>query len=444
MARWMVLALISVTVFCCCFFVELMAPLKPMLESELGWGSTDFGLLNSAFGFFNIFFFMLILSGIILDRIGIRFTGIISFCLMMLGACVKYWAISTVFPEDLRILGIKHQVAFASLGYAIFGVGMEAVCITASKTAVKWFKGREMALAMSLQTSAIRISIMLSLSVSIPVANAFKSISAPLMLGMVFLCIGLVSFLIYCIMDRQFDRKKSFANTEAENVFKLSDIGAILKCKAFWLIALICLFSYSSVFPFLKYAVDLITNKFNVPLVYAGYIPAILPFASMLCLPLFGHLFDRKGRGASMIIIGAGAITIIHLVFSLHFVQFWPIAVLLMLLLGIAFALVSAVVWPSLAKIVPERQLGTANSLVFYIKGWGQMGMPFVIGTILDKYCITGTNAAGANTYDYTLPMIIFAVFTGLSIFISLALKAEDRRKNFGLERPNITVRSGD
>ena len=432
-ARWTVLALIATVVFFSCFFVELMAPLKPILESELGWGSADFGFFSSAFGFFNIFFLMLILSGIILDRIGIRFTGVLSFFLMVLGACIKYWAISTVFPEDLRILGIKYQVAFASLGFAIFGVGMEAVCITASKTIVKWFKGKELALAMSLQISATRIGIMFSLSASVPVSNAFNSISAPLMLGIVFLCIGFISFLVYTIMDRQFDREKS-ATIAATDAFKLADIGVILKNKAFWLIALTCLFSYSSVFPFLKYAVDLIINKFNVPLVYAGYIPAILPFASMLCLPLFGHLFDRRGRGVSMIIIGVGGITLIHLIFSLPFVHFWPIAVGLMLLLGINFALVGAVVWPSLAKIIPERQLGTANSLVFYIKGWGQMGMPFVIGMILDRYCITGTNALGANTYDYTLPMIIFAVFCGLSILTSLALKAEDKRKNYGLE----------
>ncbi|MDR1226764.1 MAG: MFS transporter [Prevotellaceae bacterium] len=437
-ARWAALAIVSVTMFCGYFFTDVMAPLKPMLESELGWSSDDYGLFTSAYGWFNIFFLILIFGGIILDRMGMRFTGILSAGIMLLGASIKYWAISTTFPEGATILGIRSQVAFASIGFATFGVGVEVAGITVTKIIVKWFKGKEMALAMGLQVGVARIGTMLSMAAPIPLAKAFGSISAPLLVCVIVLCIGFLSFLVYGVMDKKLDKELGIdKNTTHEDEFKLSDIGFILKNKGFWLIALLCLLFYSGVFPFLKYAVDLMINKFNVQPEFAGNISAILPFGTLLLTPVFGHLYDRIGKGASMMILGATLLTLIHVTFALPFVHFWPIAVGLMVLLGIAFSLVPSAMWPSVPKIIPEKQLGTAYSLIFYIQNFGLSGVPFIIGKILSNYCITGTNAEGGNTYDYTLPMVVFAVLGGLSVLTAFALKAENSKKGYGLELPN-------
>jgi predicted MFS family arabinose efflux permease len=409
-----------------------------MLESELGWNSDDYGLFTSAYGWFNIFFLMLIFGGIILDRMGMRFTGILSAGVMLLGAGIKYWAISATFPEGATIFGIKSQVAFASIGFATFGVGVEVAGITVTKIIVKWFKGKEMALAMGLQVGVARVGTMLSMAAPIPLAKAFGSISAPLLACVIVLCIGFLSFLVYGVMDKQLDKELSVdKNANSEDKFKLADIGFILKNKGFWLIALLCLLFYSGVFPFLKYAVDLMINKFNVQPEFAGNIPAILPIGTLLLTPVFGHLYDRKGRGAGMMIFGAVMLTLIHAAFALPFVHYWLVAVGLMVLLGIAFSLVPSAMWPSVPKIIPEKQLGTAYSLIFFIQNFGLSGVPFIIGKLLNRYCITGVNAAGGNTYDYTLPMIVFTVLGGLSVLVALALKADDRKKGYGLELPN-------
>ena len=437
-ARWTALAIVSVTMFCGYFFTDVMAPLKPMLESELGWNSNDYGLFTSAYGWFNIFFLMLIFGGIILDRMGMRFTGILSAGIMLLGAGIKYWAISTAFPEGATILGVKSQVAFASVGFATFGVGVEVAGVTVTKIIVKWFKGKEMALAMGLQVGVARIGTTLSMAAPIPLAEHFGSISAPLLVCVIVLCIGFLSFLVYGVMDKRLDRELGIdKNASREDEFKLADIGFILKNKGFWLIALLCLLFYSGVFPFLKYAVDLMVNKFHVQPAFAGNISAILPFGTLLLTPVFGHLYDRIGRGAGMMILGAALLTLIHVTFALPFVHFWLIAVILMVLLGIAFSLVPSAMWPSVPKIIPEKQLGTAYSLIFFIQNFGLSGVPFIIGKMLNSYCITGVNAEGGNTYDYTLPMLTFAVLGGLSVLVALALKVEDSKKGYGLELPN-------
>jgi MFS family permease len=444
-ARWAALAIVSVTMFCGYFFTDVMAPLKPMLESELGWSSDDYGLFTSAYGWFNIFLLMLIFGGIILDRMGVRFTGIGAAGIMLLGATVKWWAVQHNF-DGATILGISSQVVFAALGFATFGVGVEVAGITVTKIIVKWFKGKEMALAMGLQVGVARIGTAAAMAAPIPLATYFESVSAPLLVCVVVLCVGFTAFLVYGVMDKQLDRElQAEGVAKAESEFRLSNIGFILRNKGFWLIALLCLLFYSGVFPFLKYAVDLMINKFGVDAELAGSIPSILPIGTLVLTPVFGALYDRKGRGASMMLWGAVLLTLIHLCFALPIVSHWVIAVVLMVLLGIAFSLVPSAMWPSVPKIIPERQLGTAYSLIFFIQNFGLAGVPYVIGKILKTYCITGTstsiNADGATTiittYNYTIPMIVFAGLASLSVLVALALRAENRKKGYGLELPN-------
>jgi MFS family permease len=182
-------------------------------------------------------------------------------------------------------------------------------------------------------------------------------------------------------------------------------------------------------------------NKFNVDQELAGLIPGLLPFGTILLTPLFGNLYDRKGKGATIMVIGAIILIFVHTMYSIPFLTATPIAIILIIILGIGFSLVPSAMWPSVPKIIPEKQLGTAYGLIFLIQNIGLMLVPLLIGWVLDRFCITGTrmlDGVEINSYDYTLPMIIFTVFGILALIFALMLKAEDKKKGYGLELPNI------
>ena len=436
-ARWGVLALVSFTMMCGYFITDVMAPLKPMLESQLLWSSTEYGLFTSAYGWFNVFLFMLIIGGIILDKKGVRFTGVMAVALMFIGCSLKYMAVSGTIVVEGTLFGIKSQILLAAIGYAIFGVGVETAGITVSKIIVRWFKGKELALAMGLEMATARLGTALALGATVPIAKYFNNIAMPILFGAVLLCIGLIAFLVFCVMDRKLDASIDHTNEEPEEPFRIADILTIIKSKGFWLIALLCVLFYSAVFPFLKYATDLMVNKYNVDPETAGLIPAILPFGTIILTPLFGNLYDRVGKGANLMIIGAAMLIGVHFLFSLPVLNVWWFATLLMVLLGIAFSLVPSAMWPSVPKIIPEKQLGTAYALIFWVQNIGLMCVPLLIGWVLDKFCKLD-NAAGGPAYDYTLPMVIFTCFGVLAIFVALLLKREDKKKGYGLQQPNI------
>lgn len=435
-ARWSVLALVAFTMLCGYFLTDVMAPLKPMLEQQLQWNSTEYGFFTSAYGWFNVFLFMLIIGGMILDKMGVRFTGVGACILMILGCSLKYYAISDYFTMEGDLFGWKAQVMVAAIGYAIFGVGVEIAGITVSKIIVRWFKGKEMALAMGLEMATARLGTALALSITVPAATYFGSISAPILLCLTMLCIGLMAFLVFCVMDRKLDSSMdAIEQAEEEEPFRLKDAVMIITNKGFWLIALLCVLFYSAVFPFLKYATDLMVNKYNVDPALAGNIPAILPFGTILLTPFFGNLYDRKGKGATIMIYGALMLIGVHLLFTLPFLNEWWFATIVMVVLGIAFSLVPSAMWPSVPKIIPEKQLGTAYALIFWVQNIGLSMVPLLIGWVLDKYCkLEGDGPA----YDYTLPMAIFTCFGVLALIVALLLKAEDKKKGYGLEQPNI------
>jgi MFS family permease len=460
-ARWTALAFISVTMFGAYFLTDVMSPLKPMLEEQFSWSSTSYGIFTSAYGWLNVFFFMLILGGIILDKMGVRFTGLLSAGIMVVGASIKYWAISHPSLVTETVFGIQAQVVYAAIGFAIFGVGCETAGITVSKIIVKWFKGHEMALAMGMQMAVARLGTLLAMAAPVPLAVYFASkhsmvvsgslvqqvgpsISAPIAFALVLLIIGFLSFFIYVFaMDKKLDA--SIANSGEENLeveFKLRDIGKIVTNKGFWLIAILCVLFYSAVFPFIKYATDLMVNKYGVKESLAGLIPSLLPLGTLFLTPFFGGIYDKKGKGATIMIIGALLIIIVHSIFSLPIFNYWQVAVVLVIILGIALSLVPSAMWPSVPKIIPEHQLGTAYALIFWIQNIGLMGVPALIGWVLDKYCIIGyralPNGKAVAMYNYTYPMMIFTCFGILAIVVAFLLKAEDKKKGYGLESPNI------
>ncbi|HCY00207.1 MAG TPA: oxalate:formate antiporter [Bacteroidales bacterium] len=455
-ARWAALFIVSFTMLCGYFLTDIMAPLKGLLEGQLSWNSTEYGFFTSAYGWFNVFLFMLIFGGIILDKMGVRFTGLGATIIMVLGTALKFWAVSTNTLDGqtwnvLWLFEVKAQVFMAGLGYAIFGVGVEVAGITVSKIIVKWFKGKELALAMGLEMAMARIGTGLAIVASVPIARSFGivSVSKPILVALIGLCIGMIAFIVYIFMDKKLDESQAAYDLENEIIdeeesFQIKDIFAIITNKAWWYIAILCVLFYSSVFPFLKYATDLMVNKFAVRESLAGLIPGILPFGTILLTPFFGNLYDRKGKGASIMILGAVLLIFVHSMFSIPFLNHWLIAIGLSIVLGIAFSLVPSAMWPSVPKIIPEKRLGTAFSLIFWVQNWGLMGVPALIGWVLDKYCVTGqkvVEGVTVSTYNYTIPMMIFTSFGVLALVFGFLLKAEDKKKGYGLQLPNIEAK---
>ena len=384
-ARWTALIFVSMAMFGAYFFNYALSPVKPMLESILGWNSSDFGIYTSSYTWFNVFLFMLIFSGIILDKMGIRFTGLAATSMMAIGTGLNYWALRHAFPEGALILGIKTQVIISAIGFGIFGVGTEAGGITVSKAVVKWFKGREMALAMGMQMSIARLGTALALGIALPLAKSY-SYSSPVLLAFVFMLIALSSFIIYTFMDKKLDVSiaQSVKGKAVEDAFELKDILFIIRNKGFWYIAILCVLFYSAVFPFLFYATDLMINKYHVNPNLAGSIPALLPFGTIFLTPLFGTVYDKKGKGATIMIIGSFILIFVHGMLTIPFLNAWWLAAAVVIILGIGFSLVPAAMWPSVPKIIPEKQLGTAYAVIFWIQNIGLWIIPLLLGIILN------------------------------------------------------------
>jgi MFS family permease len=451
--RWAVLALVSVSMLCAYYLTDALAPLELHLEALLHWSGSDYGFYSGAYSWFNVFLFMLLFAGMILDKKGVRFTGILAIIIMLIGAGIKYGAISTIGNEEVvsltigswTVFSVKQTALMAGLGFALFGVGVEMFGITANKAVIRWFKGKELALAIGLNTSVGRIGTALAMFTPLPLVNLTKNLSAPIILAILLLFIGLIAFIYFSVLDKRLDKEEIKGQVSKEEEFKFKDIKEIAKIKAFWLITILCVLFYSAVFPFIKYATRLIIQKFGISDDFAGYIPALLPFGALILTPVFGSLYDKKGKGATIMIIGSILLIFVHLLFAIPSLNSLYVAIGLVLILGVGFSLVPSAMWPSVAKIIPEKRLGTAYAITFWVQNWGIMLVPMLIGYVLDKYCVDGKTVKliegvekEVTLYDYTLPMLIFAGFGALSIFFAFWLKKEDAKKGYGLEKPNI------
>jgi len=371
---------------------------------------------------------------------------------MLIGPIIKYYGISGHIPPGnlwtLKILfwtvHAKESALVSGLGFAIFGVGVEMFGITANKAVIRWFKGKELALAIGLNTSVGRIGTALALFTPVPLVNLTKNLGAPVLFAILLLCIGLISFIFFTIFDRKLDKEVTENQASGEE-FKFKDIKEIAKIKAFWLITILCVLFYSAVFPFIKFATQLIVQKYGVSDDFAGFIPSLLPLGALLLTPVFGGIYDKKGKGATIMIIGSIILVCVHLLFSVPALNSLYIAIGLVLLLGVAFSLVPSAMWPSVAKIIPEQRVGTAYAMIFWVQNWGLLFVPALIGSVKEKYCIIGTAVkivsgieSEITRYDFTIPMLIFACFGALSIFVAFWLKHENAKKEYGLEEPNI------
>lgn len=439
-ARWTALAIVSFTMMCGYFITDVMSSLEVMLttpaaQGGLGWSSSEYGFFSGSYGYINVFLLMLFFGGIILDKCGIRFTGIMSCALMLGGALIKWYALASDFGTA-TFMSYHMQVIVASLGFAIFGMGAEITGITVSKVIIKWFTGHEVALAMGLQVAMARLGTAAALGCSLPMARAVGSVSFPVLFGAICLCVGLLAYLVYCVMDKKLDQSVEAVEENKEEGFQLKDLKLIFTNRGFWLITLLCLMFYAGVFPFLKFATKLMIAKYHVEPGLAGLIPAMLPFGTILLTPVFGSLYDRIGRGATLMLIGSIMLTIVHLLFAMPVLNVWWFAIIVMIVLGIAFSLVPSAMWPSVPKIIPMKQLGSAYAIIFYIQNIGLSMVPLLIGWVIETYS-TSTTPQGI-TYDYTIPMLIFAAFGAVAIGIAIMLKKEDAQKGYGLEESNI------
>jgi len=438
-ARWAVLIIVSFTMMWGYFLTDALSPLMTMLENQMNWSSSEFGLFNSAYSWFNVYLFLLVFGGIVLDKMGVRFTGIVTSFLMLAGALIKYYAVQCISPDAGTVLGIRTQVFVACVGYAVFAVGTENCCTTISKVIAKWFEGKEMATALGVQVAVARLGTAAALIVCPVIAKRF-TVSAPLLLSAILLGIGLLAYLVFCVLDKKFDDEVALEQSD-DDTFKIADLKHIVTNRGFWLIALLCLMFYSAVFPFMKYATSLMENKYGVSSDLAGLIPSLIPFGNLIMTPFFGGIYDRKGKGATIMIIGSVLLILVHVLFALPLLNYWWFAAFIMIILGVAFSLVPSAMWPSVPKIIPMKLLGSAYALIFWVQNIGLGLVPLLIGKVLDNYCKVGTrlvDGAQVTQYNYTLPMCIFAVFGVVALLLALRLKAVDAKEGYGLEKPNI------
>lgn len=535
--RWTALLLLALAMFCSYIFMDILSPIKDLMQSTRGWDSTAFGTMQGSETFLNVFVFFLIFAGIILDKMGVRFTAVLSGAVMLAGAVIKYYAVTesfigsgleSWFTNNLNYIpgfdelgispfyrGMPASAKLAAIGFMIFGCGVEMAGITVSRGIVKWFKGKEMALAMGSEMALARLGVATCMIFSPFFAKlgGTVDVSRSVAFGLVLLMIALIMFIVYFFMDKKLDAQTGEAE-EKDDPFKISDVGAILKSGGFWLVALLCVLYYSAIFPFQKYAVNMLqcnltftevpagsfwaseavtivqyvimlivaatafTSNFSkkplkqimlvvsciflVVYCYMGYmrqsaetIFAVFPLLAVGITPILGKIVDHKGKAATMLIFGSVLLVICHLTFAFILPLFKGnaiggavVAYITILVLGASFSLVPASLWPSVPKLVDEKVIGSAYSLIFWIQNIGLWLFPMLIGKILDatnKDLVAEVNSgilsaeAAATQYNYTAPLLMLACLGIAALILGIILKRVDKKKGLGLELPNIT-----
>ena len=448
-ARWTALILVASMMFFGYMFVDVMSPLQSLIETQRGWSPDAFGYYAGAEYILNVFGF-LIVAGIILDKMGVRFTGTLSASVMVVGACVKMYAVSDAFQGtgleqwlDSWWTAMPGSAKLAAFGFMIFGCGCEMAGITVSKTLAKWFEGKEMALAMGLEMAIARLGVFAIFSLSPRLADAMggePTVVTPVAFCTVLLLIGLICYIVFTFMDSKLDKELGAANKKedsSEEEFKLSDVGFILSSKLFWIIALLCVLYYSAIFPFQRYAANMLQCNLQISATQAADIFRWFPMGAVILTPLLGAFLDYKGKGATMLIVGAILMIACHLTFALLLPKYPSagLAFTAIVILGISFSLVPAALWPSVPKIMDARFLGSAYSLIFWVQNIGLALFPILIGVVLTA---SNPGITDPMKYNYTAPMLLFASLGVFALIFGIWLKILDGKKHYGLEEPNI------
>jgi len=523
--RWTALLLLALAMFCSYIFMDILSPIKDLMQETRGWDSTAFGTMQGSEVFLNVFAFFLIFAGIILDKMGVRFTMVLSAVVMLIGACIKWYAVDesfagsgleTWFTNHLNYIpvfdelgvspfyeGMPASAKFAACGFMIFGCGVEMAGITVSRGIVKWFKGREMALAMGSEMALARLGVATCMIFSPFFARlgGQVSVSRSVAFGVVLMCIALIMSIVYFVMDRKLDAQTGEAE-EKDDPFKISDLGQILTSSGFWLVALLCVLYYSAIFPFQKYAVNMLqcnltlvapdANSFwakpDVTIVqyiimlfvaatgfasnfqnkagakygllcvsilalvtycYMGYmrqsaesIFAVFPLLAVLITPILGSYVDHKGKAATMLILGSLLLIFCHLTFAFVLPLFEGSAVG-----GIAIAYITILVLGSSFSLVPASLWPSVPKLVdakvigsaYALIFWIQNIGLWLFPLLIGKVLDkTNPGVTDPTQFNYTAPLVMLASLGVAALLLGFVLKVVDKKKGLGLEEPNI------
>ena len=523
--RWTALLLLALAMFCSYIFMDILSPIKDLMQETRGWDSTAFGTMQGSEVFLNVFVFFLIFAGIILDKMGVRFTAVLSGAVMLVGAIIKWYAVSesfmnsgleTWFTNNLNYIpifdelgvspfyeGMPASAKFAACGFMIFGCGCEMAGITVSRGIVKWFKGREMALAMGSEMALARLGVATCMIFSPFFAKLGGNISVTrsVAFGVVLMCIALIMFIVYFFMDKKLDAQTGEAE-EKDDPFKISDLGKILTDSGFWLVALLCVLYYSAIFPFQKYAVNMLqcnltltepasdsfwagssvtiiqyiitllvpafgyASSFQkqksrqygmlavsivalITYCYMGYmrqsaesIFAVFPLLAVLITPILGSYVDHKGKAASMLVLGSLLLIACHLTFAFILPLFKGNAIG-----GIIIAYLTILVLGSSFSLVPASLWPSVPKLVdakvigsaYALIFWIQNIGLWLFPLLIGKVLDkTNPDVTDPTKFDYTWPLVMLACLGVAALILGFILKAVDRKKGLGLEEPNI------
>ncbi len=523
--RWMALLLLALAMFCAYIFMDILSPIKDLMQTQRGWDSDAFGTMQGSETFLNVFVFFLIFAGIILDKMGVRFTALLSGGVMLLGAIIKWYAISdsfigsgleTWFTNNLNHIPVFEQLnvspfyegmpasaKLAACGFMLFGCGAEMGGITVSRGIVKWFKGREMALAMGSEMALARLGVATCMIFSPFFAKlgGVVSVSRSVAFGVVLLCIAMIMLVVYFFMDKKLDAQTGEAE-EKDDPFKISDLGQILTSSGFWLVSLLCVLYYSAIFPFQKYAVNMLQCNlsftevpadsfwasssvtiiqyvimlvvavtafmFNflknksfkygvlclslvslVTYCYMGYmrqsaesIFAVFPLLAVGITPILGNYVDHKGKAASMLVLGSLLLIACHLTFAFILPEFKGNQVG-----GVIVAYVTILVLGASFSLVPASLWPSVPKLVdakiigsaYALIFWIQNIGLWLFPLLIGKVLtITNKGVTNATELNYTAPLVMLAGLGVAALVIGLILKVVDKKKGLHLEEPNI------
>lgn len=435
--RWGVLILVGFVLSVNYYFYDAFSTLKDLLKLEFGFTNTDYGLFVSFYSIPNTFLLMAVLGGVFLDKFGIRRTGFGFVSFMAFGAMLTAYGASDYYSAggfgyslmESFWTSYSPELKMMLLGRFFFGLGAETSIVVISKILVKWFKGKDLALAFGLKVGFGRLGTFAALRLSPVLAEDGVHLTTAIWFAAVLVLIGLLVFIVYMLLDAKLDKQTGFNQkiASSSNDFSFQDFLSIIGNRAYIYIALLCVTFYSAVFPFMAYAPDFFADKFGLTAVESGNLTSWLPLGTMLFTPLFGFLIDKYGKSATAMIFGSLTLVGVHLIFA--FTMITPIIPLLFL--GIAFSLVPASMWPTMVRLVKEKQIGTAYGLMYSIQNLGLWGFPLLAGIILDK-----TNPGNPEVLNYTPVILMFASLGLLGLFFAFMLKREDRRGRYGIELP--------
>ncbi len=441
--RWLVLAMMSLICFAQYYIYDSITPLGTLIKEQLHFSGADYGLLFSFYSVANVFFFMLLLAGVLVDKLGLKASGILYGFLCFLGAGLTALGAWRGLPGVLGPgYGWLHTAFFPSwstelkvmlLGRMIYGVGAEAILVVNNKVLARWFKGKELAFAYGLNLTIMRLGTFLALNIQAPAAEAW-GLRASLWLAAAIMGVGFATFFIYLLLERLARGRIGAPGVTAaggaapEEKFVLRE--AFSFDASFWFITLLCVTFYSAVFPFQAYAPDILVQKFGYSVGAAGHYTSALIFGTMIFTPILGWYVDHKGRRATLMILGSLLLVPCHLILGMT--RFPP--VIPIFFVGVALSLVPAALWAAIPMMVPEKRLGTAFGVVGYVQNVGLMLFPWLAGKIADAHTTTAiVNGEKVSRVDYTSTMLMFALLGTVGFVFSLLLKWADARRREGV-----------